>query len=291
MDIRCVWNAHAELGEGPLWSEREQALYWVDILQHRLHRYAPGEEQRERTWQFDETISAVVERMGRPGLLVSLRHGFAFFDPATEKLERLATPEADLPANRFNDAKCDSRGRFWAGSIDFACKAPTGSLYRFDPQFACRKMDSGYAVTNGPAWSSDDRTMYHNDSVNGRVYAFDFDAASGDIANKRVFLQLGPDEGSPDGMTTDAEGGLWIAQWGAGRITRRNPEGGVLLTLDLPVSQVTSCAFGGPDLSTLYITSAASGLTPSQKEAEPLAGGLFEVDIGIPGVPANMFRG
>lgn len=290
MDVRCVWNAHAELGEGPMWSEREQALYWVDILQRRLHRYTPGVEQREKTWQFDEEISAVVERMGRPGLLVSLRHGFAFFDPATEKLERLAAPEAEMPDNRFNDAKCDSRGRYWAGTIDYACKAPTGSLYRFNPDFSCEKIESGYTVTNGPTWSSDQHTMYHNDSAKGRVYAFDFDLEHGTVSNKRLFLQFGRDEGSPDGMTTDAEGGVWIAHWGGSRITRRDPEGVVLQTLKLPVSQVTSCAFGGPDLTTLYVTSAATGLTAEQKQAEPLAGGLFEIELGIPGVAANMFR-
>lgn len=290
MEVRCVWNAHAELGEGPLWSAREQALYWVDILQHRLHRYAPGELQRERSWQFDEEISSVAERMGKPGLIVTLRHGFAFFDPATEKLEKLVAPEAHLPDNRFNDGKCDRQGRYWAGTIDFACQAPTGSLYRLTPDMQCVQMDSGYPVTNGPAWSADERIMYHNDSVNGRVYAFDFDAETGDIDNKRIFLQLGPNEGSPDGMTTDADGGLWIAQWGASCVTRRDSLGQVLMTIRLPVSQVTSCAFGGPDLRTLYITSAASGLDADQREAEPMAGGLFAVDLDIVGLAADMFR-
>lgn len=290
MNLRCVWNAHARLGEGPLWSPREQALYWVDILGHQLHRYAPGEEQRERSWQFNEEICAVAERMAKPGLIVSLRHGFAYFDPQTEQLERLVAPEAHLPGNRFNDGKCDRDGRFWAGSIDFDCKAPTGSLYRLTPDLQCEKMDSGYAVSNGPAWSADQRTMYHNDSVNGRVYAFDFDRDTGNLSNKRLFLQLGPDEGSPDGMTTDADGGLWLAQWGAGCVTRRDSTGKILMTIALPVSQVTSCTFGGPDLRTLYMTSAANGLEMQQLAAEPLAGGLFAVDLDITGMPADMFR-
>lgn len=286
----CIWNAHAALGEGPLWSVREQALYWVDILNHRLHRHAP-EEQAQRTWQFDHEVSAIAERAEVPGLIITRRHGFATFHPASEALMPLLDVEADIPGNRFNDGKCDPEGRFWAGTMDFDGKQPTGSLYRFSPDLICRRIDTGYNVTNGPAWSSDYRTMYHNDSVNGRVYAFDFDPATGDAANKRLFLQFGPDEGSPDGMCTDAEGGLWIAHWGASCVTRHDPQGKVLRRVDLPCSQVTSCAFGGPDLSTLFITTAAVGLSPQQLEREPLAGGLFALKLDIAGVPANLFRG
>jgi D-xylonolactonase len=286
---QCVWNAGAALGEGPIWSMREQALYWVDILNHRLHRYGPGEQKS--TWQFNEEISTVAERADHPGLIVTLRHGFAYFDPATEELERLIQPEQDLPANRFNDGKCDRAGRFWAGTMDFGCEQPTGSLYRLSHGLELKKIDSGYAVTNGPAWSLDEKVMYYNDSVNGRVHAFDFDPESGEAGNKRLFLQFADEEGSPDGMATDSEGGLWIAHWGASKLTRRDAIGQVLQTIELPCSQITSCAFGGPDLTTLYITSAADGLTPEQRRREPLAGGLFAVEIDVPGLPANTFRG
>lgn len=285
----CVWNAHAALGEGPLWSAREQALYWVDILNHRLHRYSP--EEGRRSWQFDQEISAVAERAGADGLLITQRHGFASFDPASEELVPLLQVEDDIPGNRFNDGKCDRHGRFWAGTMDFDGKQPTGSLYRFSPDRTCSRIDTGYIVTNGPAWSSDDRTMYHNDSVNGRVYAFDFDADTGNASNKRLFLQFSEEEGSPDGMSTDADGGLWIAHWGAGRLTCHDAQGKVLRTINLPCSQVTSCAFGDPRLSTLYITTAAVGLSARQLEREPLAGGLFALDIDVAGVPANLFRG
>lgn len=290
---QCVWNAGAALGEGPLWSARQQALYWVDILNHRLHRYAPDQQQQQRSWQFDQEISAVAERADHAGLIVTLRHGFAFFDPETGALTPLAAPEADLPGNRFNDGKCDRRGRFWAGTMDFSGKQATGSLYRLSSDLRCAKMDSGYPVTNGPAWSSDQKIMYHNDSVNGCVYAFDYDLENGDIGNKRLFLQFAGEDGSPDGMTTDAEGGLWIAHWGASKLTRHDAggSGSVLQTISLPCSQVTSCAFGGPDLRTLYITSAADGLTPQQLEREPLAGGLFAVEMPIAGVAADVFNG
>lgn len=285
----CIWDAHARLGEGPLWSAREQALYWVDILGHRLYRYSLTEGQR--IWQFDEEISAVAERAGTNSLIVTQRHGFSAFNPATGVMTPLVQVETDMPSNRFNDGKCDKMGRFWAGTMDFACKKSTGSLYRLSPDLSCTRIDSEYIVTNGPAWSLDDRTLYHNDSVNGRVYAFDFDLESGAVSNKRVFLQFSPEDGSPDGMTTDAEGGLWIAHWGASKVTRHASDGKVLQTVTLPCSQITSCAFGGPGLTTLFITSAADGLSPEQLEREPLAGGLFALNVGIAGMPANQFHG
>lgn len=285
----CIWDAHALLGEGPLWSMREEALYWVDILGHRLHRYSIREGQR--TWQFDEEISAVAERANGEGLIVTRRHSFAVFDPSTGEMNSLATIETDIPTNRFNDGKCDSLGRFWAGTMDFDCEKRTGSLYRLSPDRTCTQVDSGYVVTNGPAWSADYKTLYHNDSANGCVYAFDFDLESGTVSNKRVFLQFDKTEGSPDGMTTDAEGGLWIARWGASKVTRHAPDGKVLHTVTLPCSQITSCAFGGPGLTTLFITSAANGLSPRQLEQEPLAGGIFALNLGLAGVPANQFRG
>lgn len=288
----CIWNAKAALGEGPLWSVKEQALYWVDIFGHHLHRYSPDEgQQGNRTWRFDQEISAVAERAGAGGLVITQRHRFATFNPVTEELVPLTELEAEPPTNRFNDGKCDRLGRFWAGTMDFACKQATGSLYRLSPDLHCTPVDSGYVVTNGPAWSSDYRTLYHNDSVNGRVYAFDFDLERGEVSNKRLFLQLDATEGSPDGMTTDAEGGLWIAHWGAGKVTRRDSKGNVTRSVALPCSQVTSCAFGGSDFKTLYITTAAGGLSPEQAEREPLAGGLFALEIDIAGVPANLFRG
>jgi D-xylonolactonase len=288
----CVWDARAELGEGPLWSVKQQALYWVDILNRRLHRYSMREDRR--TWQFEQEITSVAERANQDGLMVTLRHGFAAFDPAAGGLAHLKQVEEHLPLNRFNDGKCDKLGRYWAGTMDFDGKRGTGSLYRLTPDLECAPMDTGYVVTNGPAWSADYQTMYHNDSVNGRVFRFDYDLESGKISNKRLFLQFSAEEGSPDGMTTDAEGGLWIAHWGAGKVTRHDPEGRLLHTITLPCSQVTSCAFGGPELTTLFITSAAVGLMPEQRAREPLAGGLFALDLadlGIAGVPANTFRG
>lgn len=290
--VECVNPARARLGEGAVWSQREQSLYWVDILACRLHRYHPASITRT-TWSFSEEISALAERAHAPGLIVTLRRGFALFDPATNSEPHyLHQPEPTLPGNRFNDGKCDAQGRFWGGTMDFDCVAPTGALYRYDPDGRCTRHDEGYAVTNGPTWSADGRTLYFNDTVNGRIHAYDFDSRAGTLSNKRLWLAFAPGDGVPDGMTTDAAGRLWIAHWGGACISCHDPVSAQeLCRVPLPTSHVTNCAFGGPDLRTLFITTARSGLTPEQLVAEPLAGGLFAVAVDSPGLPAGLFGG
>lgn len=287
----CVWAAAASLGEGTLWSVRHQALYWVDILGRQLHRYSPAAQTRD-SWAFDEEISSVAERAAAPELLVTLRHGFAFFNLETGVLQRLHQPEPERMGNRFNDGKCDAQGRFWGGTIDFACKAPTGALYRYAPDGSCARMVDGYVVTNGPTWSLDGRTMYFNDTVQGQVHAFDFDPTSGAIGNRRVWLAFAKGDGFPDGMTTDAAGRLWIAHWGASCVTCHDGvTAAELARITLPTRHITNCAFGGPDLSTLFISSACTGLTAAQLASEPLAGSLFSVEMDCQGLPAHCFAG
>ncbi|MEO6974059.1 MAG: SMP-30/gluconolactonase/LRE family protein, partial [Rhodoferax sp.] len=254
--LHCVLPAGALLGEGALWSQREQALYWVDILACQLHRFDPATASQVH-WTFAEEISAVAERASAHGLIVSLRRGFALFDPASpdRRPHYLHRPEPTLPGNRLNDGKCDALGRFWAGTMDFDCKAPTGALYRYDPDGRCTRHDDGFAVTNGPAWSGDGRTLYFNDTVEGCAYVYDFDAAAGTLSNKRLWHRFTGADGLPDGMTTDAAGRLWIAHWGGACVTCHHPvTAQELCRVPLPVSQVTNCTFGGPDLRTLFIT-------------------------------------
>jgi sugar lactone lactonase YvrE len=288
---RCVWDAGATLGEGTCWSPRTQSLWWVDILEHRLHRYSPADDAR-RSWQFDTEISAVAERAHEPGLIVTLRRGFALFDPDVPgaRPRYVHQPDAEPASNRFNDGKCDSSGRFWGGTMDFACRARTGALYRYDPDGQSVRHEMGFAVTNGPAWSRDERTIYVNDTVSGCVHAFDFEAASGAITKRREWLKLAPGDGLPDGMTTDAAGRLWLAHWDGACVSCHDPVSGAELgRVKLPASHITNCAFGGPELRTLFITSARSGLSAERLQREPLAGGLFAVEMAEPGSPAALF--
>jgi xylono-1,5-lactonase len=288
--VHCIWPAQAALGEGTLWSVREQALYWVDILGKRLHRCRADGSGRA-SWSFDEEISALAERAGGPGLIVTLRHGFALFDPADAAPPRYLHKPAEEPAtNRFNDGKCDAQGRFWGGTMDFDCVAPTGAFHAYGADGGCVRHELGFAVTNGPAWSLDGRTMFINDTVNGHVFAWDFEPNSGALANRRSWLRFAPDDGLPDGMTLDAQGRLWIAHWGGRCVTAHDvADARELQRIELPVSQVTNVAFGGHDLCTLFISSARVGLSAQQLQAEPLAGGLFAIVMDAPGLAATPF--
>jgi sugar lactone lactonase YvrE len=284
----CLWGAGALLGEGPVWLPEQGALYWVDIKAPAAHRLVPATGQK-RSWPMPEDIGFLVPR-ARGGFVAGLRSGLVLTDLDNGAWEPLADPEPERPNNRFNDAKCDSVGRLWAGSMDDGETEPSGALYRIDPDRSWRAMDAGYVVTNGPAFSLDGATLYHTDTLARTIYAFDL-AADGALSNKRPHIHIPDDQGYPDGMTVDAEGCLWVAHWGGWRLTRFTPAGRVERCIPLPVAQVTSCAFGDPDLDRLYVTSAAIGLTPRARARQPLAGGLFEIPVGIKGLPPHRFAG
>ena len=289
---RVLGDTRATLGEGLCWSPREQALWWVDILEHRLYR-DDAKAGTHAAWPFDETISAVAERANAPGLAVTLRRGLALFDPATRALARLDEPEREREGNRFNDGKCDTRGRFWGGTMDFAVQAPTGALYRFDAEGrAQRAIDLGWIVTNGPTWTQDGRTMFVNDTVRRRVVAYAFDPETGAVGASREWLVLPEADGHPDGMTTDADGRVWIAHWGGACVTCHDPSTAAeLARIALPTAHITNVAFGGPDMATLFISSAKFELTAAQLAAQPLAGALFAVETDALGLAANLYAG
>jgi xylono-1,5-lactonase len=284
--MECIADVKAVLGEGPVWVEREQALYWVDIPEGRVFRWS--EDDCVRIFETLTRICSLVPRR-EGGFIGAGYDGFLDIDLA-RGIGLIDNPEPELDTNRFNDGKVDRAGRFWAGTMDRFEREASGSLYRLDPDLAWTRVDSGYRVTNGPAFSLDGRTMYHTDSALQRIYAFDL-AEDGSAANRRVFAQFGRGDGYPDGMTVDAEDCLWIAFWDGWCVRRLSPSGERLAELAVPVQRPTSCAFGGTGLDCLFITSASRGLTPGELSAQPSAGGLFVTVPGVGGVAEPLFAG
>lgn len=289
VEIACVAPLECVLGEGPVWDEAG-FVWWVDIKAPALHRYRL-EGGEVRTWPLPERPgSAALRRRG--GLILGLERGFAFFDPDTGVLEPLFDPEPQRPENRLNDGKCDDKGRFWVGSMHDPEQDPSGHLYRLDPDLNLERFEMGFVVTNGPAWSADGRTFYFTDSVERRIWAYDFDMEAGRLGAARLFAQLLPEEGHPDGQCVDAEDGLWTACWNGARVARRGPDGALDRVVGLPVPLVTSCCFGGEGLDILFVTTARVGLTPAELEAAPLSGGLFAIrGLGARGRPMPRFAG
>ena len=266
-----------------MWSVREQALYWVDILGHCAHRLRIEDGQVTR-WPLPEMIGWLVERAHAPGFVAGLTRDVVFLTFEPLSIATLVRPEPELAELRLNDAKADAAGRLWYGTMPVKADSATGSLFRLDPDGALSRWDRGYRVTNGPAFSPDGRHLYHTDSLNGIVFRFTLHP-DGSIAEREPLIRLEPGTGFPDGMTVDAEGGIWIAVWGGARICRYTPDGRLDRSVALPASQITSCAFGGRNLDRLYVTSAAEGVE------EPQGGALFEVDVGVVGLPAHQFAG
>jgi len=285
--VECVADVRAELGEGPVWVAAERALYWVDINGRRIFRLSESGERR--AWPTPMRVGSIAPR-ARGGFIAGTDRGIALVDLDQDRFEVVASPEQHLPHNRFNDGKVDRQGRFLAGTMDDREKGSAGALYRIDPDRTCTAIDGGYGITNGPAFSPDGARMYHSDTLRQVTYAFDLDAA-GEATNRRVFVQFGAGDGHPDGMTVDAEGCLWIALWGGWCVRRFSPDGDLLRTVEMPVEQPSSCAFGGPGLDRLYVTSATKGLDQTALAMQPNAGGLFMLIPGVRGIPDLPFAG
>ncbi|MGB1250122.1 MAG: SMP-30/gluconolactonase/LRE family protein [Candidatus Promineifilaceae bacterium] len=278
-------STQSHLGEGSLWDERSQRLFWVDIDGELLHIFDPatGENQSHAVGQPVGTV--VLCESG--GVLLAVRDGFARFDLASGQLDPIADPESHLPDNRFNDGKCDPAGRFWAGTISMSGAPNVAALYRLDADLSVHKLLTSVTVSNGIVWSHDHTTMYYIDTPTREIAAFEYDVTTGQLANRRVAVSVAASYGYPDGMTMDADGNLWVAMWEGHAVRCWDPLTGELLhTIHLPVACVTSCAFGGPDLQTLYITTA-NAATP----ASAFAGDLFSIRLSVKGVPAFRFAG
>ena len=283
-------DAHALVGEGPIWDADANVLWWVDIMSSELYAYDP-QTGENREWNVGQHVGTVVQRASG-GLMLAVQDGFAAFDPASGALEMVAEPEAHLPGNRFNDGKCDPAGRFWAGSMAYEDQSDQGSVYRLDTDHSVDKIIEDIGISNGIIWSLDARTMYYTDSLDFAIRAYDYDVATGGIDNERVIIDIPKAMGFADGFTIDEEGMLWVAHYGAGRVRRWNPDSAtVLAEIDLPAAGVTACAFGGPGLDQLFITSASLRLSDAEKAQQPHAGGLFVAEVGVRGLAADKYGG
>jgi sugar lactone lactonase YvrE len=287
MEACSILPAQAALGEGPLWNPETQQLYWVDIDGCAFHVFDPASGQ-DRSFLMPARVGSAA-LMHHNSVLLALQNGIHQLNLASGHLTLLANPLTDHSL-RFNDGKCDPAGRFWVGTYDMRLRAGTGTLYRLDPDGSLHVMLHGITTSNGITWSLDHSTMYFIDSPTLRVQAFDYDIASGSISNGRTIVRIARETGVPDGMTIDREGMLWVAVWGGGAIHRYHPGTGALLqVIKVPAPLTTSCTFGGPDLQTLYITSARKELSPEQLTQFPLSGNLFAVKPGVRGLPASFY--
>jgi sugar lactone lactonase YvrE len=279
----CVWRVGAELGEGPMWSAREQALWFVDIKGRKLHRHA-ARSGENHSWSAPDQPGFVVPTVAGD-FMCGLKTGLHRFDPASGAFTQAWTVEPDKPGNRLNDACVDREGRLWFGSMDDGESKPTGAFYCLTDKGPERR-DGPYAITNGPAVSPDGRTLYHIDTVNRVIYASDIHDDSS-LSNKRVFATIDQPGAYPDGPVVDAEGCVWTGLWGGWCVVRHDPRGRLVQSVRLPCANVTKAAFGGADLRTLYVTTAWKGMSARDRADQPLAGCLFAVAVDMPGLPQN----
>ncbi len=287
--VMRVLDIRATLGEGPVWCPRDQVLYWVDILSQTVNRFDPG-SGANRVWRVPDLIGSMSLREGG-GAILALRHGFAFLNFDTGNVKPAAAPDGLGPDMRFNDGKCDRRGRFFAGTMHNPETAPHGRLYRLDADGALSVVEDGITTSNGMGWSPDDTVFYYTDTMSQAIHAYDYDIETGSLSNRRLFAAVPPDAGRPDGLTVDGEGYVWSAHWEGWRVTRYAPDGSVDKVVEMPVARPTNCSFGGRDLSTLYVTSAAmDGIFPAD-EREPQAGSIFAIPCEVAGLPEPRFAG
>jgi sugar lactone lactonase YvrE len=273
------------LGECPTWAEEEQALYWIDVRGKAIRRrdHATGEI---RSWPTPDLIGCFSLR-ARGGAVVGLRSGVATFDFSSGAFEMIFSPHAVHADMRFNDGRCDRQGRFWAGTMNDVTRQPVGYLYRIDARGASVMLDL-VAVPNSLCWSPDGTVMYFADGREPVIWAFDMDTETGDISNRREFARM-VGEGVPDGATVDAEGFVWSAQYGGAVVNRFAPDGTLVRSIPMPVTQPTCVTFGGPDYSTLFITTARQRLAPEALAKEPSAGSVLAIEPGMCGLPEPRF--
>jgi sugar lactone lactonase YvrE len=283
------WLGRAVLGEGPLWDPRTDTLYWVDIMAGTVFAQA-GDAHRPTRIEVGAQVGCLGLTDDPRVLVAGMRTGWQLLDLPTRVLTFLADPEADRPACRFNDGSVDPAGRFWTGSLEDGETRAVGRLYRLDGDGTYTVADEGFFCSNGIDWSPDGRWMYFVDSRADVIYRYAFDLESGAVGDRKVFVDTSSLTGIPDGLRVDSAGDVWCAFWDGAQVTRFSPDGSVAGQVPVPVPRPTSVAFGGPDLRTMYITSASIDLTEDQLARWPLSGSVLRYDVDIPGRPPNHFR-
>ena len=278
-----VWDVGAELGEGPVWVD--DALWFTDIKRQKVHRFRPSDGERQ-SWDSPEQVGFVVPaRSG--GFIAGLQSGLHRFDPVSGRFELLVPVESERPSNRLNDAVVGPDGRLWFGTMDDSERDKSGAYYWFHDGQLARTNLTGIAITNGPAISSDGRTLYWVDTIGGGIFACNI-GDDGTLGPSRDFARVAPADGHPDGPAIDSEGCLWISLYSGWEARRYSPSGELMEQVRFPVLNITKLAFGGPDLRTAYATTARHLLKPDQLHEQPLAGGLFAFEVDTPGLPCPL---
>jgi xylono-1,5-lactonase len=284
---RNIWGLAAELGEGPVWVQRDHALWFVDIKKQQIHRYDPADASK-RSWDAPEQVGFVVPAE-RGGFVAGLQSGLYHFDETSGRFEVIAEVEPDLPNNRLNDGVADPQGRLWFGTMDNGERAKSGAFYCFtDGQVKPTGID-GIAITNGPAVSPDGHLLYFVDTLKGTIEVADIED-DGSLANRRPFTRIDPSEGHPDGPTIDSNGYVWISLYAGWEARRYSPAGELVERTRFPVANITKVSFGGPDLRTAFATTARQLLKTEQIAEQPQIGDLFEFHVDVPGVPCPLVR-
>lgn len=284
-----IINARARLGEGPLWDSRRQQLHWVDIYNRRVHSWDLASGQ-DSFIELETVVSGLCLAPCQEELIVAQQHGLSALNLETGQTRSLVAIEADQPSHRLNDLKCDPRGRIWVGTMNSQGR-PQASLYRFDPDGTLHPMATGLTISNGLGWSPDGTTFFHTDTPRRAIYAYAFDMDSGQISQRRVFVDLSAHSLFPDGLTVDAEGCVWSAMWNGQCVIRFDPAGQEVERIHLPVPLVTSCTFGGPELQDLFITTASVGLGEAELQQHLHAGDVFALPVSLKGLPSYSYGG
>lgn len=287
--IELFHDAHAELGEGPMWDPAGQCLYWVDILRGHVHR-VDADTRTARVFAVGRMVGSVAPTTAGD-LVLAVQGGFARLDPATGQVRPVADADVGRPDIRMNDGACDPAGRFWAGTMALDERPRAGRLYRLDSDGTVHTMLDEVSISNGIDWTDDGARMYYIDTPTSAIDLFDFDLASGRIANRRTFVRIPPEDGFPDGLTLDADGNVWVALWGGSAVHCYAPDGVRQTIVRVPAPYPTSCAFGGADLRDLFITTATIKMTGAERAAQPSAGGVFVTRPGVAGRPPHRFKG